>query len=255
MPDRLIVHMGFHMTETAAIERLLKRDRDALSGHVQIVLPQDISSLTKATKAYAITRDPLDLGFVQYEAVHCAAQWHGEVVLLSAEDLGGPLPGPRSTKDYAAAPTIAAALCEAWEEALPGTDIWLVFTQRAPAAWLDRAYAHHLRTSRLTISNGRFHEAFAGAANATAVLTQIQGTVVDAEVRAIRVEQYGDAPLGPAGALLDLADVPKSVQSGLAPIPAHNTWLSRKQREAFLLLNRSGLSDAQVEDRKRGTKK
>ncbi|MEL7093188.1 MAG: hypothetical protein AAFN94_15770, partial [Pseudomonadota bacterium] len=220
------------MAQTA---QMLRQERAKLADYAQIVHASDIPQLLKATRSYAKRRNPVDLGFVQYEGVFCTKAWQAEVILISAEDLAGPLPGPRSTSSYAAVPSLAAALHEAWDEALPGVDIVFAFTTRAPAAWLNRVYDMHLRSGRMTLSAGRFFQQYAAAADAQAVAVEVQGAVPDAAVATIRLEQCAKSPLGPVGPLLDLAEVPQVVQDTLGRFPAGNPGLSRQHREAFLL--------------------
>ena len=219
MVRRVVVHMGFHATGMAQTAQMLRHERAKLANHAQIVQTDDIPQLLKATRSYAKSRDPVDLGFVQYEGVFCTKAWEAEIVLISAEDLCGPMPGPRSTAHYAAVPEIAAALYEAWDEALPGMDIVFAFTTRAPDAWLDGVYDLHLRSSRMTMNAARFHQEYAAAADARAIAVAVQGAVPDAEVATIGVEQFAEARVGPAGPLLELAEVPRDVQDGLAAIP------------------------------------
>ncbi|MEM6761046.1 MAG: hypothetical protein AAF601_16350 [Pseudomonadota bacterium] len=242
--------MGFHATSMAKTSQTLQKNRNILANHVQIVRAEDIAHLANAVRTYATSGDPVDLGFVQYEGVICTKAWTADVILISAADLAGPMPGPRSTASYAAVPALAAALYEAWDEALPGADIVFAFTTCAPQSWLTRVYAHHLRTSRMTMNSARFQHEYAAAADMQSVAMAVQGAVPDAEVATIRLEQFSQTQLGPIGPLLDLAEVPRQVQDRLDPGSQVKTHLDRRQREQFLLLNRSGLSDAEVISRK-----
>ena len=250
MPRRLIVHAGFHKTGTTSIQRLLKRNRDALPD-LQIVLRPHMVGLCEAARAYSVSRDAVDLGFVQYEAALLAETMRRDTVLLSSEDLSGHMPGRRNLVAYDAAPALAAAMVDAWAEALPGVEIRFAYTVRDRDPWLASCYVQHLRATRITIAADHYALAYATSADLSGIVAQVQGAVPDVEVRQFALEDIGGARLGPADALLAYAGVTLEKRATLTPVAKANQAMSRRRRDAFLALNQSTLTDAEVRDRKK----
>ncbi|MEL6563541.1 MAG: hypothetical protein AAFQ59_03780 [Pseudomonadota bacterium] len=245
MPRRLIVHAGFHKTGTTSIQRLLDHNRAALPD-LHIVLRPDMLGLCEAARKYSVTRDPVDLGFVQYEAAMQAESWTRDTVLLSSEDLSGHMPGRRGIEHYDAAPPLAAAMAEAWEEALPGTAVSFVYTLRDARPWLASCYVQHLRATRIAITADHYAREFAASADLISVVAQVQGALPDAEVRSFALEAIGTARLGPGDAVLAHAGVAEDMRAALAPVGKANTGMNAQRQAAFLALNRSHLHDAEV---------
>ena len=249
MPRRLIVHAGFHKTGTTSVQRLLDRSRDALDP-LKVVLRADMKALCEAARAFSVSRTTVDLGLIKYEAAILAEQWRADTVLLSSEDLSGQMPGRHGLKRYDAAPVIAAAMLEAWQEALPGIEVCFVFTSRDAAAWLASCYVQHLRATRIAITADHYMREYSASAELPAIIARVQAAVPDADVRNIALEGTEDKRLGPADALLALAGVPADVRSTIGPIGRANPSMTRKRQAAFLALNRSHLSDKEVHARK-----
>lgn len=249
MPRRLVVHAGFHKTGTTSIQRLLKHNRAALPD-VQIILRPHMVALCEAARKYSVSRAAIDLGFVQYEAALVAETMRRDTILISSEDLSGHMPGRRGLTGYDAAPKLAAAMVEVWEEALPGTEILLVYSVRAPAPWLASCYDQHLRATRITTTREDYVDRFAASADLKTVVAEVNGMVEDAEVRSFALETASTARLGPGDALLALAGVPEAMRATLDPIAMANPGLSEAQQAAFLDLNRSDLPHAEIRARK-----
>ena len=249
-PHRLIVHAGFHKTGTTSVQRLLDRHRDTLDAHMQVILRADMRALCDAARRYSVSRDPLDLGFVQYEAAMLADTMTHDTVMLSSEDLSGHMPGRHGLKRYDAAPEIAVAMAETWAEALPGTDFCLAYTVRDAAPWLASCYVQHLRATRITITADHYAREYAASARLLEAVAAVQGALPDVDVRALALEEIGGSRLGPAEALLHLADIPDETLRDLTPVPHANRAMPAEKQEAFLALNRSTLSDADLRARK-----
>ncbi|WP_299686257.1 hypothetical protein [uncultured Tateyamaria sp.] len=249
MPRRLIVHAGFHKTGTTSIQRLLKRNRNALPD-MQIILRPHMIGLCEAARAYSVSRDAVDLGFVQYEAALLAETMRRDTILLSSEDLSGHMPGRHNLKAYDAAPALAAAMTEAWDAALPGVEVSFAYTTRDAGPWLASCYAQHLRATRITIAADHYALVYAGSADLTGIVAQVQGALPDVNVRHFALEDTGGARLGPADALLACAGVPADQRATLTPVARANRGLSRRQRDALLALNQSTLTDTELRERK-----
>ncbi|SNR25370.1 hypothetical protein EYF88_01085 [Paracoccus sediminis] len=145
---RLIVHLGVQKTGSTAIQRHLRRNADALAGHLVIRTPEEGSPmrpLGRAAIGYSLAPDAdraqaLRLAF---RAVLDTLPGKGLPVLVSHENLAGAMPGNGGeTRLYPALPQIAALLmAEAQDFAVD----FVVYT-RNQKAWRPSVWAQAVRT-------------------------------------------------------------------------------------------------------------
>ncbi|MEL6620382.1 MAG: hypothetical protein AAFP16_16015 [Pseudomonadota bacterium] len=241
MAPRLIVHAGFHKTGTTSVQRALNAHHDVLADHLLVRIRADFIPLCEAARAWSISRDPVDLGLVQYEAALAVEGWTGDVpLLLSSEDLSGHMPGRHRLTGYDASPTLAKAMVEAWRAAHPDVDITLLYTTRAAAPWLASCYAQNLWSARMRLTRAEYVETYATSAR----LDDIAAGVADATgvtVHTLPLEDAQTRRLGPVDPVLDHCGVPDDLRARFRPLPRANTAASKAKQAAFLDLNRSEL--------------
>ena len=179
MALRLIVHAGFHKTGTTSIQKALDTHRAYIADNDAIILRADMMALCEAARAYSVSRSPLDLGIVQYEASVLAEAWpDAGAVLLSSEDLSGHMPGRRGLRTYVAAPSLARAMADTWQAACPGIDIAFVYTTRPAAPWLASCHMQHLRSTRMTLSQDGYAQAFGASADLDGVVVSTRAALL-----------------------------------------------------------------------------
>lgn len=250
--QRLVVHAGFHKTGTTSAQRTLDRYRTELAPYVQVVLRKDMKGLCEAARRYSVTRDALDLGFVQYEAALVLEGLDpGKTALLSSEDLSGHMPGRRKLRSYDAAPALASAMAQAWRQVWRNGDVTLAYSTRQAAPWLASCYIQHLRATRITMTAQDYAQAYEKSANLSDIVTQVSKACPTARVVSHALEDITAHALGPAQTLLEHAHVPADLIAQLAPLPRANEGLSIDRQAAYLALNRSELPDAEVSRRKK----
>ncbi len=241
MVKRLVVHAGFHKTGTTTIQKTLAAHRKLLRPHMNIMLRSGMVALCEAARAWSVSHSALDLGLVRYEAALLAERWDQDTVLLSSEDLSGHMPGRRGLVDYSAAPTLAAAMVNAWQAARPGMAITLVYTTRAPEPWLASCHVQHLRAARMTMDAATYAATYAPSADLNAIIGQVRTQVPECTVETLQLEAHASNLIDPVLRLCDLRD---AIRSAIAPLPPANTAPEPDRVAAMLDLNRSTLCDA-----------
>jgi hypothetical protein len=234
MSPRIVVHAGFHKTGTTSIQKALHDGRAQLAP-ATIVLRPDMIALCETARAYSVSRTPLDLGLVRYEAAALAENWHGTII-LSSEDLAGHMPGRRGLTGYDATPMLMQAMVTAFRAARPGARITIVFTTRAPGPWLASCHMQHLRATRMTLSTVDYALKLAPSAKLSEIVDATSALLSNDTVVALPLEGPGD----PLTALLNLAGMPPGA---LSPMPHSNPSAAPALRSGLLEINRSGLSN------------
>lgn len=241
MPRRIVIHPGFHKTGTSTIQNTLRDNRVALKKHVALRLRWHMKDLLAASRGYSTWRDPLTLMKMQHRFGALLDDLPGmprRTLILSAEELSGHLPGRGELADYSAAPVLLYAMWEIARERFPAADILIYLSTRAPEPWLRSAYWEHVKSSNMTLDFDAFRDRYAGAADLAGMVSEIASRV-PAPVHHAALEDCDGLPLGPAGPLLDLCDLPAEVREGLQPAAPANTRMSDAVLLEMLQINRT----------------
>ncbi len=241
MPRKIVLHAGFHKTGTSTVQAVLRANRKALMPAVAIRLKGQMGELMHATRGYSTygTADALDKVRVHFDAL--LAELPGmprRTLLLSAEELSGPMPGRGALADYAAAPVLMYLMWERAKTAFPKTPVVFCFGLRDPADWLRSAWAEHVTSSGITLAFEDFAARYPAASDLAHVIQEVTRRV-PAPVHSIHLEACRDLPLGPADPVLDLCDLPADLRAGLAPQPPQNARLDEATLAALLEINRT----------------
>ena len=257
---RILIHPGFHKTGTSSLQHMLWINRDRLSPHAALLLLRHLQPATKLIHAYSRTQSPVHLtdlvdvlDAVFRDAGLTADDGDDRDLLISCEALSGHLPGWPGVEDYAAAPVIATFLTGYLAERFAGAEIVVAYTTRAPEAWLNSAWRHHLAGQRLRLDWPAFRERYAGAADLDAVVASVAGAISPVPVYALPLEEARLHPLGPGGAMLELLDLPEAVRANLAGVGHDNRGADAALARDLLALNLSDGKDGDVTRAKRAT--
>lgn len=241
MPRRIVIHPGFHKTGTSTIQHVLKANRPTLRPWMQSVLRGQMRMIVAAARGYSTWRDPVSLFkfSARFKAFLDGLQGpRGRVLCLSAEELSGHLPGRAGLADFSAAPVLAARMAAIAARRFPGVEIVFFYSTRAPEAWLESAYWHHVKASSMTMS----WEDYAAAHAASADLDSVVDAVADAldhPVHRARLEDALAAPAGPAQPLLELCGIPPDIIRALPAPPPVNRRPDRAVLLELLAVNRT----------------
>ena len=247
---RVILHAGFHKTGTTTLQQGLLRNAAVLAPVVRVIPRGALSPVGRSARAYATSRDPLDLALLDYDLARLLAPVAADAttdprsLVISCEDLCGQMPGRDGVERYAAAPDLLRKVVATLTRVLPGASVALLLTTRAPADWLASLHAQVLRASRLRLDAAEFADRYREAADLDATADRIAAAVAPVPVHRAALEAVRDDPLGPLAPLIDLLDLPPALRSQLVPQPACNRRPACTDQ--LLALNRSDLDDAQV---------
>ncbi|MGP6087317.1 hypothetical protein [Antarctobacter jejuensis] len=246
---RILIHPGFHKTGTTSLQRGAQAQKELLDPRVRLILPHDMEAVNHAARRCSLGARPKRVAAFVEAAEALAETLAGEKrpVLISSEHLCGLIPGRKSVRSYAAAPELVARFAGVVAAHVPGAELSVWFSTRAPEAWLRSVYWQNLRGSRITEDLEAYATRMGPAAELDAVVAQVVERLKGmAEVRSTPLEAFGDRPLGPLGVALDLLGVSTE---GLVPLPLQNVQPTAAAG-LLLSLNRSDLDDEALAEAK-----
>lgn len=211
-----------------------------------------LKPVVKRCQSFSATQNPLilaELVETMDEALALGPPQPGADLLISSEGLSGHCPGWPGIDSYDAAPVTAAFLAGYLAERYPSAEISLVYTTRAAEAWAHSAWRHHLAGYRLKADWPEFRDRLS-AVDLEAVVTGIAQELAPLPVYALSLEEAQAHPLGPGGAILELAELPEEIWARLRPVPPANSGPSESLAAELRALNLSRLTDAEVQARK-----
>ncbi|MDQ1900006.1 hypothetical protein RAH32_06070 [Paracoccus sp. WLY502] len=151
---RLIVHLGVQKTGSTSIQRHLRRNADALAGHLVVRTPEEGSAmrpLGRAAVGYSLapSGDAARTLKLAFREVLDTLPDDDVPVLISHENLAGAMPGNGGeVRLYPALPQIAALLAS---EAHDFTTDFVIYT-RKHKTWRPSVWAQAVRTDGYTRS-------------------------------------------------------------------------------------------------------
>ena len=233
MPRRIILHAGFHKTGTSSVQQVLRANRATLKPELAMRLKGQMKDLMHATRGYSTWRDPLTLAKATRRfgvVLDSLALMPRRVLVISAEELSGHMPGRARLTDYSAAPILL--------QRFPKAEQAIYFSTRDPDAWLRSAYWEHVKSSSMTLSYDDFIGSYEQAVDFEKVISTTKRTI-QADVYDTSLEDSDDLPLGPAGPLLDLCDISPELRKKIIPQPAKNQRMDDAVLLALLDANRA----------------
>ncbi len=240
MPRRIVIHPGFHKTGTSTIQHVLKANRPVLRPWMQSVLRGQMRMIVAAARGYSTWRDPVSLFKFssRFKAFLDALRPPGgRVLCLSAEELSGHLPGRGDLVDFSAAPVLAARMAAIAARRFPGVEILFFYSTRAPGAWLESAYWHHVKASSMTLDWEDYARRYAPSADLEAMVDAV-AEALDHPVHSARLEDTLSLPAGPAQPLLELCGIPPDIIRALPAPPPVNRRPDRQVLLELLAVNR-----------------
>jgi hypothetical protein len=243
---RVIVHAGFHKTATTSAQKFLRANSKNIWPRCSLALP---GKLHKGAALMAVRYSRYDkpalldaFGEGLHGTLSKIDQNSSRKILISDENIAGRMPGRDGQLSYNAAPALMARaediICDVFGSE---TDVVFCFTTREPDSWLKSTYKLNLRTSRLTMDEATYTATYAPVADlagvAKAVADAVTGTVYTVDLADLT------GPNGPAQPLIDLIELPDHRRRKLVPHPVDNTGPDEGLVADLLALNRSNLSD------------
>jgi hypothetical protein len=212
-------------------------------------LKGQMKDLMHATRGYSTWRDPFTLAkaAARFGAVlDGLAVMPRRVLVISAEELSGHMPGRGELRDYSAAPILLQQFSAEITARFPRSEQVIYFSTRASEKWLRSAYWEHVKSSSMTLDYKDFSNTYGSAANFDAITSHVKA-LLNVKVHSAPLETYQDSPFGPADPLLDLCDISTELRKRLIPQPAEN---QRKDDAVLLALLAANRAYADRDERK-----
>ena len=241
MPRRVVLHIGFHKTGTTSVQAFLRANRKVLQPKAAIRLRGMMEPVVLAARGFSTWRDPISLAKVSFRfdaLLRSLPSMPRRVLILSAEELSGHMPGRGAQGDYSAAVALVQTYVAAIKRLFPKAEVIIYAGIRDPERWLRSAYWQHVKSSSMTMDYDSFVQAYPNAADLVGVLGQVQDAV-DVPVFYRPLEAFRDEPLGPASGLLEHCDLPAHLLRRLTPVPPANTRLPEPVLLDMLEANRT----------------
>ncbi|WP_295046075.1 hypothetical protein [uncultured Paracoccus sp.] len=235
---RLIVHLGVQKTGSTSIQRHLRRNADALAGHLVVRTPEEGSPmrpLGRAAVGFSLSpsEDRARVLQLAFREVLDGLPANDVPVLISHENLAGAMPGNGGeVRLYPALPQIAALLlAEARDFAVD-----FVLYTRKQRAWLPSVWAQAVRTDGYLRSLPDFEAETAGLPG-WGDLTRRMAAELGDRVTRFKLEDEPD-PLRPGRQLLRHAGIADALIDVLEPLDGPtNTRLNGGATEFLRRLN------------------
>ena len=234
---RLIVHLGVQKTGSTSIQRHLRRNADALAGHLVVRTPEEGSPmrpLGRAAIAFSLApgADNAQVLRLAFRDVLDGLPGGDVPVLISHENLAGAMPGNGGeTRLYPLMPQIAALLAA---EARDFAVDFVIYT-RKQKSWLPSVWAQAVRTDGYRRSLAEFQAETAGLPGWGDLIRRMTAEV--GRVTRLKVEDEADATR-PGRQLLRHAGLDDALIDRLEPLDGQaNSRLNDGATEFLRRLN------------------
>lgn len=247
---RVLIHFGFHKTGTSSAERTLLANKAALEDALIIVGRKTWPKVSGSAKSYSQNRRSDSLATLTRLAGRRMTQMDlgQRCLLISNVDLSGRLPGFPKIRDYGAVADIMQAMLDAVRQALgPATPVEFIASTRDRAGWIKSLYWQNLKVRRLTEDFDAFATRMQNFPTFETTLDGLRQRFPEVPLHVTDLESGKSDPLGPAGPLLQKAGVSPSRRASLAPTPPRKVSPDDDMQNQFLEINRSELSDTEVD--------
>lgn len=241
MPRKIVVHSGFHMTGTSAVQAVLRANRKTLMPALALRLKGQMKDVTRAAHNYTThaTDDALHHVSRSFDTLLSGLpEMSRRTLLLSADDLAGAMPGVGSLATYSAVPVLMYLFWQRAQVAFPDAPVAFCFTTCSAERWQRAIWAEHVITSRITEDYGAFCAAYPQAPDLARIVQDVTRRV-PAPVHSFALEKWEASPLGLADAILDLCTMPDVLRSKLMPQPTQNIEIDDNTLAALLHINRT----------------
>ena len=251
---RVIVHAGFHKTGTSSLQDFLFQNKAALAPFLDYYGKNDFLEAGSHARIYAQRPFPWRLNNFRKtfrDFLHSIPE--AEVIVISRETFTGGMLGHRrfDGRLMTSYQKPARKLLPVIEDELrrrfgKDTNIMFFFTLREPESWIRSVHGHLLRSIRLKDSFKEFHDRFPDFLSPVQEAQKLAHFLAPTPVAMSYLEDWADHPEGPAGAILELLDVPDAVRQGLIPSQRSNVGQPENLRDEFLSLNKEKRSKQEL---------
>lgn len=248
---KVVIHQGFHKTGTRTFQSMLFRNRELLKKRANILLPRDLKEVGFSARRYAVLpQDRVLQGFRTKlrAALEPFVDQEDKPLLISSEEFAGMIPGRKNVWSYTQTHVLAQVLLEEVQLFAGGkARVTFFYTTRNPSDWIKSVYWQNIQSNRILEDLSDYYQQLKPASDLDAVVSRVEQKIsAQAHVVRINVSDTDDRFL----ALTKVLSVLNVRSDDLIPVKNANVQPSGAAAY-FLELNRSGLSDEEVQIEKR----
>ncbi len=244
--NHIIVHAGFHKTGTSSLQAYLQEYRNELLPFARIYIKSDLKDLSSAGRFYGQFPSLLRARLFRRKLRKFLSNIEdNKVIVISRETFCGIMPGHRRFGIWPARKMtpIATKLAIIIEQELrrrfgEDTEITLLYTTREKESWHKSVWGHIVRSINLKIAREEFVYQLKNQPSLDDEVETIRRNLKYANVLSRSLEELKTHPLGPAGAIIDLLELPKNWNVQHPPKTINNVGEPKDIQNEFLRLNR-----------------
>lgn len=243
---QVFLHLGFHKTGTSSAQMFLHENRELIWPRAALVLPGRIREVAHAVFSHHYERDAGSLA-----AITAAMRaFLGTMVLgpkrrilISAENLLGPMPRGVTPAPYPDAVAIVRALIAGFDAFDWPVQVTLYLSTRAQGPWVESLWAHQVRKDQIVPFTEDL-ESFRARMNRVSQAEQLD--ILRRNVSGVKlvtqdVSGFDALPFGAGQPFLDFLGLTPEQRAAFQPVFRLNVAPPRAVTEALLALNRQGL--------------
>ncbi|WP_084861203.1 hypothetical protein [Salibaculum halophilum] len=251
---RIVIHGGFHKTGTTSAQKFILDNGPLIWPHAATVLPgRSRGPVARHAVRYSLTSAGPDMNRFRRSLADLLGGLNlgKRALLISDENFCGRMPGRDGQQGYDSAPDLMAAVVRVIRRFIDkDPELHFVFMTRAPDGWLRSTWLHNLVHTRLTLDYADYARAHGQTAHLDRTAEEIRAAVAPYPVHVVPLEALSENPEGPAAPLLQLLGLPSDKRNRLTGATRANQGPDPALAPRLLDLNRSALSDADLEAQK-----
>lgn len=226
---RVLLHPGFHKTATTTAQGFLQENSALIWPHAALVLPARIRPVSAAVFAGG------DVAGAMRDFLAGLALSPRRTVIISAENLLGPMPRGTAALPYPAAVPALRAILGAFGELGWPVETTLYLSTRDTAGWTESLWAHHARKDRAEPFTDGLETFRARIPPLAAEVARIRDAFPGLPLLTRDTREFAALPFGPGQPFVDFL----GIDAPFRAIAPRNPSLPRDVTEAFLDLNRT----------------
>ncbi len=253
---QVFLHLGLHKTGTSSAQLFLQENRELIWPRAALVLPGRIRAVEGAVFAHHYDRDGGSLAAITAAMrafLGTMALGPTRRILISSENLLGPMPRGLTPAPYPDAAAIIRALIAGFDRFDWPVQVTPYLSIRAQGPWVESLWAHQIRKAQ-PIPFTEDLESFRSRMNRVTQAEQID--ILRRDLAGIRlvtqdVAGFDGLPFGAGQPFLDFLGLTAAQRAAFQPVFRRNVAPPRAVTEALLQLNRQGLDEEALAAAKR----
>lgn len=242
---RVLLHLGLHKTGTTSVQKFLEDNRAVIDPAVSVLLPTQTREISRWVWRFHQLgdRDVLQVIREDLQQLLAALPLSGRDLIISDENLLGPMPRARGADPYPHAATLIGTYREALRILPKPLQLTVCLATRAPQDWAISIHAHlarKIRAIRLTEDRDSFTARLIRN-GVEQTLAAIRAELPDLDLHVNEMETLIDQPFGLAQVFVDFLNLPDNRM--LRPATHKHRSPAPEVIDHLIALNRSDLDE------------